>query len=179
MASQFRSWTLQGVGGVLELGAEITHNPPLCETNTEHTGARFRWDSVRVAPTCERLDARALKEAGRAVLVVPVVIPAVVDGVDAAVLLLQLHVVKVRGHRRHRYLFCLTQTHVNMDEFRPRPTDQTGSQTKATSSAEGAAALGSTIAASSIRQLKLRRYQSRQLRMFTSGYLSTTSYPGR
>lgn len=54
------------------------------------------------APTCERLDAGAFKESGRAVLVVPVVVPAVVDRVGAAaVLLLQIHVLVLGGHRRH------------------------------------------------------------------------------
>lgn len=70
------------------------------------------------APTCERLDAGAFEEAGRAVLVVPVVIPAVVDRVVAAVLLLQLHVVILGGHRRHHDLSPLT--HASMSaETRP------------------------------------------------------------
>lgn len=112
----------------MELGAEITHNPPLSETKIEHIEARLRWNHGYIAPTCERLDARTLKEASRAVLIVPVIVPTVVDGVDAAVLLLQFHVVKLRGHRRHHCLFCLTQRHVNMDKFRPRPMEQTGSQ---------------------------------------------------
>lgn len=100
--------------------------PPLCETKIEHIGARFRGNHGYVAPTCECLDAWTFKEASRAVLVVPVIVPAVVDGVNAAVLLLQLHVVELRGHCCHHYLFCLT--HVNMDKFRPRPSEQTGSQ---------------------------------------------------
>lgn len=128
LTGNYITWTLQRALGVLEHGAEITHNPPLCETKIEHIGARFRGNHGYVAPTCECLDARTLKEASWAVLVVPVIVPAVVDGVDAAVLLLQLHVVELRGHCRHHFLFCLTQRHVNMDKFRPRPMEQTGSQ---------------------------------------------------
>lgn len=53
-----------------------------------------------LSPTCEGFDARALKQASRAVLVVPVVdVPAVVDAVT--VLLLDLHVVELRRYRRH------------------------------------------------------------------------------
>lgn len=59
------------------------------------------WWTCSMNPTCERLDAGPLEEPGRAVLVVPVVVPALVDRVAAAVLLLQLHVVEVRRHRRH------------------------------------------------------------------------------
>lgn len=128
ITSHSSSWTLQRALGVLELDAEVTHTPPLCETKIEHFGARFRGNHGYVAPTCECLDSRTFKEASRAVLVVPVIVPAVVDGVNAAVLLLQLHVVELRGHCRHHYLFCLTQRHVNMDKFRPRPSEQTGGQ---------------------------------------------------
>ena len=53
--------------------------------------------------TGEGLDARALEQPGGAVLVVPLVVPAVVDGV-AHVLLLQLHVVQLGRHCRHRDL---------------------------------------------------------------------------
>lgn len=61
------------------------------------SASMLRWR----APTCERLDAGAFEEAGRAVLVVPFFVPAVVDRVVAAVLLLQLHVVELGRHRRH------------------------------------------------------------------------------
>lgn len=53
--------------------------------------------------TCEGFDARALEQASRAVLVVPVVgVPAVVDAI--VVLLLDLHVFELRRHRRHLHL---------------------------------------------------------------------------
>ena len=56
--------------------------------------------ATRPPPTCEGFDARALEQASRAVLIVPVVgVPAVVDAF--AVLLLDLHVVVIRRHRRH------------------------------------------------------------------------------
>lgn len=64
----------------------------------------------RGAPTCQRFDAGAFEEAGRAVLVVPLLVPAVVDRVVAAVLLLQLQVIQVGGDRRHRDLSPLTHT---------------------------------------------------------------------
>lgn len=68
------------------------------------------------APTCERFDAGAFEEAGRAVLVVPVVVPAVVHRVvAAAVLLLQLHAVVLGGHRRHLDRSPLTRLDISGD----------------------------------------------------------------
>lgn len=67
------------------------------------------------APTCERLDAGAFEEAGRAVLVVPFFVPAVVDRVVAAVLLLQLHVVELGRHRRHHDRSPVTRLDVSGD----------------------------------------------------------------
>ena len=58
--------------------------------------------------TCQGLDARALEQASWAVLVVPLIIPAVVDRVAAAVLLRDLHVLIFRGHCRHPDLSPLT-----------------------------------------------------------------------
>lgn len=47
--------------------------------------------------TCEGLDARALKEAGGAVVVVQLLVQQVEAGVDVAVLLRDLRIVEVRG----------------------------------------------------------------------------------
>lgn len=49
------------------------------------------------ALTCEGLDARALKQPGRAVVIVQLLVRQVEAGVDAAVLLRDLSIVKVRG----------------------------------------------------------------------------------
>lgn len=51
------------------------------------------------ALTCEGLDARALKQPGRAVVIVYLLVSEVEAGVDAAVLLRDLRIVKVHGGR--------------------------------------------------------------------------------
>lgn len=63
-------------------------------------GDRGRFPVPGCGPTCQRLDAGPLEEPRRTVLIVPVIhVPAVVD---IAVLLLNLNVVIVGGHRgRH------------------------------------------------------------------------------
>ena len=82
-------------------------------------------------PTCERLDARALEESGRAVLIVPVVVPAVVDRVAAAVLLLQLHVVVLGGQRRHHDL-SPQRRHAHIGGCRPSPAGREGDRKSTT-----------------------------------------------
>lgn len=47
--------------------------------------------------TCEGLDARALKQPGGAVVIVQLLVSDIEAGVDAAVLLRDLRIVKVRG----------------------------------------------------------------------------------
>lgn len=52
---------------------------------------------VLVTLTCEGLDARALKQTSGAVVVVQLLVQQVEAGVDVAVLLRDLRIVKVRG----------------------------------------------------------------------------------
>lgn len=73
-----------------------------------HTDEHSAGSGFYSAPlTCQGFDARALEQACWAVLIVPVVgVPAVVDAIVE--LLLDLHVFKLRCHRRHLDLFSAT-----------------------------------------------------------------------
>lgn len=66
--------------------------------NRTTTEQQKQWLDGRCV-TCERLDAGALKEAGRAVVIVELLVGQFKARVDAAVLLRDLNIIEVRGGR--------------------------------------------------------------------------------
>lgn len=69
-------------------------------TNTAWPNSSFLYHLTPPPPTCQGFDAWALEQACWAVLIVPVIgVPAVVDAIVE--LLLDIHMFKLRCHRRH------------------------------------------------------------------------------
>lgn len=71
--------------------------PPSKRLSSERRGTAGARLFTMQELTCEGLDAWALEKPGRAVVVVQLLVGEVEAGVDAAVLLRDLHIVKIRG----------------------------------------------------------------------------------